>query len=170
MRLVSSPPTGDRTPLITEAPAGAPPFPVAAVVEEDDSYHVLSAKPVFRPVDDNPIRVMADAHDAEPDPPGSVVIRRGTPLRMLAVVHRLDERPTWRERWAARAYRGVLLEAERRGLRAIALPLLATVHGTLGLARSRQLLDDAIRGLGPRTLERIWLVVSRASPTPAAGR
>ncbi len=117
---------------------------VAAVVIEDDTYHALCAEPVFTPVDDHPIRVLDAAHGTEPATPGDIVVRPGTPLRLLAIVHKLDEDPSWRESWVVAAYQGVLREIDRRRLDSVALPLLGSVHGRLKRTRSYELLTDAV--------------------------
>ena len=117
---------------------------VEAIVVEDDTYHALCAEPVFAPVDDHPIRVLDAAHGSEPATPGDVVVRPGTPLRLLAIVHKLDEDPSWRESWVTAAYAGVLREIDRRRLGSVALPLLGSVHGRLSRLRSHELLTAVI--------------------------
>jgi hypothetical protein len=117
---------------------------VEAVVVEDDTYHALCAEPVFAPVDDHPIRVLDAAHGSEAATPGDVVVRPGSPLRLLAIVHKLDEDPSWRESWVISAYQGVLREIDRRRLDSVALPLLGSVHGRLKRTRSYELLTDAV--------------------------
>lgn len=145
-------------PVIRVAARHEPPFPVDAVVEEDDTFHVLSGGPAARAVEDDPLRVLSRAHAAQPAPPGSVIVRPGRPLRLLAVVHDLAEDPTCREAWVALAYRGVLSEVAARGIEAIAMSLLGTVHGRFDPDRSRALLDDAIDAGCPGSLRRVWLV------------
>ncbi len=117
---------------------------VDAVVIEDDTYHALCADPVFTPIDDHPIRVLDAAHGSEPATPGDIVVRPGAPLRLLAIVHKLDEDPSWRESWIIAAYQGVLREIDRRRLDSVALPLLGSVHGRLSRPRSHQLLTGVV--------------------------
>ena len=93
-------------PELVFSPPGEPPFTIDALVEEEDSYLSLSAEPVVdfteKPVE-HPVRVMTAARDAEEVEPGTVVVRQGHPLRLLAVIHRLHVSPTWREPWVVRA-------------------------------------------------------------------
>lgn len=147
-------------PTITVAPRDRPPFAVEAVVDEDDTYHVLSAAPVFDSTGDHPLRVLDAAHNARPAPAGSVVVREWTPLRLLAVIHALDEVPSWRESWIADAYRQLFRECRLRSLRSLALPPLGTVHGRLDRDRSLELLKQSLETNKPRSLERIWLIDS----------
>ncbi|MCP3960758.1 MAG: hypothetical protein GY719_23180 [bacterium] len=136
-----------------------PPFAVQAVVEEEDTYLVLSAAPQVRPPRQPLIQVLTEVHEAEPIVPGSVVVRHRQPLALLAVVHDLARDPTWKETWIAEALDGVLREAEQRRLRSLAVPVLGTVHGRLPLSRGLELIRHAVRRSAPECLERLWLVV-----------
>ena len=100
---------------------------------------------------------MTQAHEAQALSPGAVVVRAGQPLRLLAVVHKLDETPSWREEWVARALDAVFREAGRRGLGALALPVLGGVHGKLDAARFWTLLKASIEATTSRPA-RIWLI------------
>ena len=118
------------------APRNEPPFAVDALVEEEDTYLTLSAEVMLRLPGEHPVRVMTEAHRSREELPGSVVVRSGRPLRLLAIVHKLDEAPSWRETWVASALKEIVDEVDRRALASIGLPLLGTVHGRLPAARS----------------------------------
>ncbi len=152
---------------IVAAPRSSPPFAVDAVVEEEDTYLVLSADPQVRAPREPLMRVLTDVLEARPEVPGSVVERRGRPPRWLAVVHDLSADPTWREEWIEAALGEVFRRAARRRLPSLALPLLGTVHGRLPRRRCLELIHRAVdraaaAGMAPR---RLWLVV----PEEAAG-
>jgi hypothetical protein len=149
---------------IVAAPVDAQPFPVDAVADEEDTFLVLSAEAVLHAPADHPIRVLHDAFAAEPAELGSVVVREDTPLRLLAVVHDLDQDPTWRVEWVAAALAAVLRETENRGLRSLALPLIGTRHGRLDPERCVDLLRDALDATPPSVLQRLWLVVPADTP------
>lgn len=142
------------------APRDDPPFPVEALVEEEDTYLTLSAAAVLEPPTDaeHPVRVMTAAHAADEAPPGTLVVRHpvGRSLTFFAVVHKLSERPSWREAWVASALEAIARECSRRELLSLGLPLLGTVHGKLDAARSRALTRRALERVP--TLERVWLV------------
>jgi hypothetical protein len=143
---------------VTAAPAAAAPFPVQAVVEEVDTCLVLDSDPaVHEPPQSYPdlVREMATQ---KPLTPGEIVVRRGPPLRFLAVVHDLDRRPTWSEAWIAAALANLLREFENRRVDTAALPLLGGVHGRLNPVRFVRLLDEALRGHGPSLPKRLWLI------------
>ena len=143
---------------VVAAPESVPPFAVAAVVAEEDTYLVLSAGAEITGPDPARLRVFHEAYTAEPMEPGSVVVRTGTPLRLLAVVHDLSAVPTWREEWVDAALAAVMRETGRRRLRSLALPLLGRVHGDQSPEAFVRALWDALERAGPRSLERLWLV------------
>jgi hypothetical protein len=149
-------------PKLVFSPPAEPPFPVDALVEEEDSYLSLSAEPTIEFPAEHPMRVMTAAREAEELEPGTVVVRSGDPLRLLAVVHRLHESPTWQERWIADAIENLRVEVERRWIQALGTPLLGTVHGTLSPRRSLELLAPLLaEDMG---LARIWVMRAGAPP------
>jgi hypothetical protein len=149
--------------MIRAAPADTPPFPVEAVVAEEDTYLVLSAEPVLREPQEHPLRILQAVHEAEPIAPGSIVVQAATPLRLLAVIHDLAAEPSWREEWIAAAYTGVFEEVAGRGICALGLPLLGTVHGRLPQQRASELLVVALAQSAPSCLEYLWLMDADAT-------
>jgi hypothetical protein len=136
-----------------------PPPTADALLEEEDTYLVLSADSEVRELGGARLRAFHEAYTAEPARPGSIVVREGSPLRLLAVVHDLSQDPSWREEWVATALEAALEKAESRRVRTLAIPPLGRVHGSLPAERFVVLLRSAL-GVGPsRNLERIWLVV-----------
>lgn len=143
---------------VATGPRYAPPFAVAAEAVEDDTYFVLGADPRARPSDEHPIRAMTAALEAGPAELGSVVVKDGRPLRLLAVVHDLSAEPTCHEEWVAKALDGIFREAKERELEAVGLPLLGTRHGTLPADRFMVLLREALERAAPGVPERLWLI------------
>jgi len=144
---------------IVAAPKDSPPFQVDAVAAEEDTFIVLSADPVVREPKEHPIRLMTRVIETRPEKPGSVLVKGKRPLRLLAIVHDLNQEPSWREEWIASALDGIFREAEDRRLRSIALPLIGTLHGSLEKQRFAVLLRYALERTSPRHLKRLWLVI-----------
>ncbi|MGV8039059.1 MAG: hypothetical protein AB2L07_02950 [Thermoanaerobaculaceae bacterium] len=140
-------------------PEGVTPIALAAVVEEEDTYLVLSAEPRVRETAEPLGSALAAVRRAHPLPPGSVAMRRGKPMRLLAVVHDLARTPSWREAWIASALAGVLRITRRSQLHSLSLPILGAVHGRFDPERFVSLLRDALAAAEPSALERIWLRV-----------
>lgn len=158
--------TGSMSIEVLVVPEGVTPIALQAVVEEEDTYLVLSARPRVHDTGESLRGALAAVRRARPLPPGSVAIRRGRPVRLLAVVHDLGLTPSWREAWIASAIRGSLRIAGRLQLRSLSLPLLGTVHGRFDSERFVSLLRDAISEAEPSSLERIWVRVPAEQVSP----
>jgi hypothetical protein len=144
---------------VVMAPRGQPPFPIDALVVEEDTYLVLSADArAGEPHPEHPIRVMTSLLEVEPKQPGTIVARDRAPLELAAIVHDLDEEPSWREEWIVSALDHALAEAERRQLRSLGLEMLGAIHGRLERPRFLQILRQALQRADPHRLERIWLI------------
>jgi hypothetical protein len=145
---------------IIPAPPGATlVYLVEALVIEDDTHLVLGADPVARETHEEPVQLLENARASIQPAPGTLVVRSGHPVRFHAIVHDLNEEPSWREEWVASALRAVLEEAAARGVRSIALPLLGGVHGSLAPARFAEQLGDALAEAGVGCLDEAWLTV-----------
>ena len=146
---------------IVAAPENRPPFEVDAVAVEEDTFLVMSADRRVQDPREPLIKIMTRVIETQPKRPGSVFVRGESPLRFLAVVHDLNEEPTWREEWITGALEAIFQEAERRGLRSIALPFLGTLHGSLDKARFLVLLRSVLEKITANHFKRVWLVVPR---------
>jgi hypothetical protein len=140
-------------------PGNMAPYPVDAWAAEEDTYLVLSADPEVVESNEDPERVMAEVLATRPEEPGTVIIKGGHPLRLLAIVHDLNEEPSWKEEWVVRALDGIFQEADKRKVRSLALPLLGTLHGSLEKQRFLVLLREVLERRSPAHLTRLWLVV-----------
>ena len=156
LRLV--PPVVEKRPAYTVAPFHSPPFSVQALILEEDTWFALSHSPEFRPTSAHPIRVMTDAWEARPVPPGSVHVRQSNPYRILAIVHDLAEDPTWRVEWIEEALRQGLATACDCGLRAIGIEPLGAVHGRYPVADFDVLLERVLDSEPSWSALRIWRI------------
>jgi len=154
--------TAARPVRVFPAAASASPFPVQARVLEEDTFFVLSAPAVIREPREHPVRLMTELYEIRAATPGTVRVKGRRPYRFLAVVHDLDEEPTWREEWVARALDTVFTETERLGIHALALPVLAGKHGNLRVARFWGLMRASLERAKANNLERIWLILPSA--------
>jgi len=141
------------------APREWPPFLADALVEEEDTYLVLSADPEVLETREKTEELMAELLKTNPAVPGSVIVKEGHPLSLLAVVHDLEREPSWKEEWVISALDGIFREVETRKVRSIALPMLGTLHGSLEKQRFLALLRETLKRSSPEHLTRLWLVV-----------
>jgi hypothetical protein len=147
---------------VSVAPDGLPPFPVEAAVREEDTYLVLSspAAPSLRAAGLDPEELVAELRGFRPARPGTVVVRRGDVLELLAVVHDLSAEPTWRREWVRSALQAALSEAELRELTALSVPLLGARHGSMSAGEFCALLVSSMRDLQPRYIRYLWVRTS----------
>ncbi len=136
-----------------------PPFEVDAIAVEEDTFLVLSTDRRVSEISEPLIKIMTKVINTRPRRPGSVIVQEKTPLRLLAVIHDLNEEPTWWEDWVTRALKGIFHEAEMRKLRSIGIPFLGTLHGTMERGRFLALLRSSIESVSLHHLKQIWLVV-----------
>ena len=154
---------------IVASPKDRPPFPVDAVAFEEDTFLVMSADPKVRDPHEHQVRLMTRVIETRPETPGSVLVRGQRPLRLLAIVHDLNQDPTWKQEWVASALDGIFGEAERRRLQSIALPFLGTLHGSLEKEHFLLLLRCALERLPTKHLKRLWLVVPTGTSSKIFG-
>ncbi len=143
---------------IVAAPENAPPFPVDAMTYEEDTFLIMSADPEEVPPDIHPIRLIAELESFEPKKIGSVIVKTGMPLKLLAVVHDVNKEPTCRGKYVEKALHAVFREVERRGIQSLGMPLLATRHGRLPCSRFAQLLSRVLAQNEFNSLKKLWLV------------
>ncbi|MCM0083382.1 hypothetical protein L4X63_17495 [Geomonas sp. Red32] len=151
------------------SPPELPPFTPEATVVEEDTWLVLSAEPAVKPVAESVVRIMTELIDARAVPPGSVLVKKGDPVQVQAVVYDLGEEPLCRPEWVSLALKGIFAVAEERPWTAMAMPPLGVRFGRLPLSRFVELLAEAVRDTPLSTLRRIWLTVEE-DDCPAARR
>lgn len=128
-----------------------------AVVREEDIQLVLTADMRPRPTAESLDALETAALRDPGHPPGSVVVRPGRPLELLAIVHDLDREPSWRPEWVADALDAVFREAHRCGLSDLRVPLPGTVHGRLARGDAVRLLVEALERAGEARPRALWL-------------
>ncbi len=143
---------------IVGAPEEAPPFKIDARAVEEDTYLIMGAEPQHVKPADHPLRLIAELSNLTPEIPGSVIIKSGRPALFLAVVHDVDDVPTWREKWIEAALWEIFKKAEDRRMSAIGLPVLGSRYGKFKASRFIHLLNRVLDAGGICHLKRIWLI------------
>jgi hypothetical protein len=145
---------------IVAAPENRPPFDVEAVAYEEDTWLIMSADPKICQPEEHPIRLMTDLIEAQPETVGSVRVQGANPLRFLAVVHDVNQEPTWKAEWIEKAFANIFRESERRKLTAVAVPMLGSRHGRLDPKDVTTLLGRSLKQQSFVHLKRLWLIAS----------
>lgn len=128
-----------------------------ALVREEDIQLVLTPPAELRVPRESLDELARAAAGTAGHAPGTVVVRPGRPLRLLAIVHDVDRDPSWREEWIVAATEAVFRETHWRGLTSIAMPLLGTVHGRLAPGRGAELLAAVLEQPDIPRPRALWL-------------
>ena len=96
--------------------------------------------------------------EAKPAKVGTVLARGGDPIRFLAIVHDVNQDPTWKEQWIEKALENLFCASEQRQVSALRLPLLGALHGKLHPNRFAVLLSRVLHRTVREHLKRLWLV------------
>lgn len=143
------------------SPKDRPPFPVNAIAVEQDTALVLDEETALN-MPYTSLKQLGKEMERFSEPlPGSIVVQRGKPRKLYAIVHDLEQEPTWREEWVLAALENMLRLADQQMLPAVGLPLLGSNFGNLAPERFIQLLCFALRVSPPTTPVKLWLVVPR---------
>jgi hypothetical protein len=138
----------------------SPPFDVEAFVYEQDTALVLGqTREIKEPVESTE-KLIHQAIEMQPLIPGRVLVKGQFPIQLLAIIHDLDQEPSWQEEWIVQALHNIVQISEQRQLQSIGMPLLGTVHGNLSTSRSLALLRKVIEQVSPNHLKRLWLMTS----------
>jgi hypothetical protein len=143
------------------APLERPPFSVDAVAVEQDTALVLDEEPLLYAPSSRLSDLSTEMEHFSEPLPGSVVVQRGRPKRLYAIIHDLEQEPTWRSEWILSALGNLLRQAEQQSLRALALPLLGCRFGQLEPWRFIDLLCQALQQHPPTLRLKLWLVAPR---------
>lgn len=144
---------------VTLRAEGDPPFDVDAIAIEDDTHMVLSADPKFKFTEGSPQKGLKKAGSSKALAIGSVVVRPGSPIRFLAIIHDLSKQPTWTEKSIQQALCNVFREAEKRKLRSIAVRALGSQRGSVDEDRFIELFNAVLAGTNLKSVKRIWIVL-----------
>lgn len=143
---------------VVAGPIGRAPFPIDAFVLEEDTYRILNATNTLHETCEHPVRTLTEAFLFSPARPGTVITTGRHPLYLHAIVHDLDQNPTWREEWIKSCLQTIFHEVGKRNLMTLALPILGTVHGSFSTLRFMEFLRETLDRSPVPSLKRLWLI------------
>ena len=144
---------------ITVAPPEYPPFEIDAIVEEQDTSLILGVEPEIRYPGESYDSLVNHMYVQQPRSPGEIIVKKSCPLRFCAIVHDIEQKPTWKEEWVATALKKLLYEIGKYQVKTVVMPLLGTVYGSMSDESFIKLLCVALRTVQPGYPEKIWLDV-----------
>ena len=130
------------------------PFKTEVRLVEEDTWLVLSAKPVLPEEETHPIRIMTDLVEQEALRPGDV-IRQGAHWK--AVIYDLDQEPICQPEWIERAMQKILNLAAEHDIRTLSLPIFGVQHSRMEIAQSLDAMVQAITDHQHQPEIMIWL-------------
>jgi hypothetical protein len=77
---------------------------------------------------------------------------------MLAVVHDVNQDPTWKAEWIEKAMCSVFQKAEILKINSLGLPMLGTKHGKLDYQVFSNLLARCLKSCEFKYMKIIWLI------------
>ncbi|MDX2507772.1 MAG: hypothetical protein QNL62_25305 [Gammaproteobacteria bacterium] len=142
-------------------PEKLPPFPINAIVIEQDTSLILEPDDKIRDSgDDKPL--WYDANTAQlstSHQPGDVIIKPGKPIRLFAIVHDLDQTPSWQTEWIETALKHIFTIINEKRFPAIRLPVLGTQFGRIKLDEFVSILIQVLKQHHFDHPLRVWLAV-----------
>lgn len=141
-------------------PDFTPPFDIDAFVEEQDTYLIMDIEPVMRDTNESYNSLINKMIEQQPRKPGDIVIMKTRPLRFLAIIHDTERRPSYKVEWVEKALINLFNEAEVHQVNNIGMPMLGTIHGSLGEKDFIRLFHSALSTARSKYLEKIWLIVA----------
>jgi hypothetical protein len=100
-------------------------------------------------------------------PPGTVLPKRGQPLRLYTVIHNLNLRPSWSEAGIELALDNLFALLPLLGIGSLAMPALAYRHGRLPVERFLPLLCDYLAHHTLPWSGELWLLLPRETLLPS---
>ena len=143
------------------APEDCSPFPVKAIVEEQDTSLVLEpADEIHEYNDTRPLWYLSNTRELQKVyQPGEVIVKSFNPMRFLAIVHDLDCDPTWNTDWINAAIENVFDLCCDKELASLALPVLGSQFGKIDNETFIKLLVTQLQHKQSDFPEQIWLIV-----------
>jgi hypothetical protein len=148
------------------APPELPPFKIDAIVEEQDTSLLLGVTPIISETNESFDKLVSQMIAQQPRSPGEVVVKGNHPVRLLAVVHNLEQEPTWKEEWIANTLGHIFKESVNNRIKTVAMPVLGSIYGSLNYENFIELFRSALPPGNFTYPEKIWLIV----PAPECNR
>ncbi len=152
---------------IAIAPVEYVPAEIDAIVEEQDTQLLMGMDAEINYPDedfDTLIDQMLSGKSVRS--PGQIIIKKTQPLQLKAIIHDINQKPSWKTEWISYALQQLVTEIENYNIKTLAMPLLGTIHGNVNENESIELLCDNLMSKQIICLEKLWLI----APDPACSR
>jgi len=135
-----------------------PPFSIEAIVYEQDTSLILANPTVIDYPFETSEQLIQQASVPAELVPGQILVETGPPLSLLAIVHDLDQTPSWQADWIKTALNNIISLVEHYHIQALAMPLLGSVHGDLAPQQALNWLHEAVTQKSLLYLKHLWFI------------
>jgi len=129
-----------------------------AIVEEQDTNLLAGLKPEIKDTAESYPSLVSKMQRQEPLLPGQVLIKHETPIRLVAIIYDMEQKPVCREGWIITALQNILKECSALEIQTLVLPALGEAHGNITPERFRQILETLLPETGPAFPVKICLL------------
>ncbi len=117
---------------------------VDAVVEEQDTNLLLGKAPVIMETVESFPAMVEQMEQQIREIPGSVIVKKSKPKRLIAIVYDVDHTPICEKAWVKEVMQKIFSECYKHKIKVIAMPLLGTTYGKLMDETIIQLLQEIL--------------------------
>lgn len=115
-----------------------------AIVEEQDTNLLLGPITDMREVRESYRTLIKQMQDQPARSPGEIIIKDQRPVRLLAVVYDLEQEPVCQTAAIKQVLADLMVEIQKHRFKVVAMPMLGTTYGPLGVEEFFNLLRDTI--------------------------
>ncbi len=146
--------------LIIASPDESPPFEPDAEVKEEDTFLIMSPpRQDMKVMEESLTRLMTKLLETEPIPPGTVIVKEGFPVRLIAIIYDVNQEPIWKSKWIESALIRIFEESESRKIKSLSMPMLGTVYGKMPVKEFINIFTAVLLRTTPQYPRRLWLRV-----------
>ena len=133
---------------------------VTARIEEQDTSLILEPSDTINEYnDDKPVWYLSNTQALqETHQTGSVIIKPGKPIRLLAVVHDLDCSPSWHEEWVFQALEKSFSILDDKKITSVAVPCFGRHFKDFKLQNFTRPLIKVLQNSNNHYPKKIWLI------------
>jgi len=117
---------------------------IDAIVEEQDTNMVLGKAMIIKETIDSFPALINKMQQQIPEKPGTIIMKKSRPLRIIAIVYDVDHKPMCRREWIVKAVDNILKQCNEYSIKTLAMPLLGTEYGKMTTQTTINLLQACL--------------------------
>ena len=117
---------------------------VDAVVEEQDTHHLLGQSPVVKVVIESFPALITKMEEQIPEEPGNIIVKLAQPMLLIAIVYDVEKNPIVQEDWIEKAVLNILAYCEKNRIKTLAMPLLGAAYSGIHQQKTFEILQNSL--------------------------